>query len=51
MGEYVKGVRVQAGSTVVKNIHPYAIVGVSPAKQFKSRDESHYKKLKELDAF
>lgn len=41
-----EGAIVQAGSVVVKDIPPLAIVGGHPAKQFSSRDESSYLKAK-----
>ena len=41
-----EGVIVAAGSVVVKNTPPYAIVGGNPAKVLKYRDIEHYNKLK-----
>lgn len=39
------GAIVQAGSVVVKNVPPLAIVGGHPAVQFSERDLAHYNKL------
>lgn len=46
-----EGAIVQAGSVVVKNVEPLAIVGGHPATKFSIRDAEHYYKLKELKAF
>ncbi|MEZ4814555.1 MAG: acyltransferase [Bdellovibrionota bacterium] len=42
------GAIIQAGSVVVSDIEPLAIVGGSPAKQFKSRNKDHYEKLSKM---
>jgi len=39
------GTIVAAGSVVVKDVPPYAIVGGNPAKIIKYRDIEHYKRL------
>ena len=49
--EIGEGAIVQAGSTVVQNVPPLAIVGGAPAKQFKSRNEQRYNELKALGSF
>ncbi|MGC3832854.1 hypothetical protein ACPSKX_00215 [Moritella viscosa] len=36
---------IQAGSVVVKNVPPLAIMGGHPAKQFSERSVSHYENL------
>ncbi|OOF01864.1 acyltransferase [Salinivibrio sp. MA607] len=41
------GAIVQAGSVVVEDVEPLAIVGGHPAKQFSIRCGQHYDKLKE----
>lgn len=41
-----EGAIVQAGSTVVKDVEPYQIVGGCPAKAFKTRNIEHYESLK-----
>lgn len=40
-----EGAIVQAGSVVVKDVPPLAIVGGAPAKVFKMRDKDHYERL------
>lgn len=42
-----EGAIVQAGSVVVKDVPPLAIVGGAPATTFKMRDEEHYWRLLE----
>lgn len=39
------GAIIQAGSVVVRDVSPLAIVGGHPAKEFSKRDNSHYIKL------
>lgn len=46
-----EGAIVAAGSVVVKDVPPYAIVGGNPAKVIKYRDIEHFKKLKESKMF
>ena len=46
-----EGAIVQAGSVVVKDVLPLAIVGGHPAIQFSSRNSEHYYKLKSEKAF
>lgn len=46
-----EGAIIQAGSTVVSDIPPYAIAGGHPAKVFKYRNIEHFKNLKEKGAF
>lgn len=46
-----EGAIIQAGSTVISDIPPYAIAGGHPAKVFKYRDIEHFKILKEKGAF
>lgn len=46
-----EGAIIQAGSVVVNDVPPCAIVGGSPAKIFKWRDKEHYYKLKEKGKF
>lgn len=46
-----EGAIIQAASTVVSDIPPYAIAGGHPAKVFKYRDIEHFKNLKEKGAF
>lgn len=46
-----EGAIIQAGSVVVKSVPKYAIVGGSPAKVFKYRDEHHYEELKSQEKF
>lgn len=46
-----EGAIIQAGSTVVSDIPPYAIAGGHPAKVFKYRNIEHFKSLKEKCAF
>lgn len=41
-----EGAILAAGSVVVKDVPPYAIVGGNPAKIIKYRDIEHYEKLK-----
>tara|TARA_R110002050_G_scaffold200591_1_gene335574 strand:+ start:127448 stop:127813 length:366 start_codon:yes stop_codon:yes gene_type:complete len=41
-----EGAIIQAGAVVVSNIEKYGIAGGNPAKVFKTRDISHYEKLK-----
>lgn len=44
-----EGAIVQAGSVVVQDVEPLAIVGGAPAKKFKTRDAKHYAKLSARD--
>jgi acetyltransferase-like isoleucine patch superfamily enzyme len=46
-----EGAIIQAGSTVVDDVSPGAIVGGHPAEQFKQRDMEHYKSLKQEGKF
>lgn len=46
-----EGAIIAAGSVVVKDVPPYAIVGGNPAKVIKYRDIEHYKRLKEQKQF
>jgi len=46
-----EGSIIQAGSVVVTNIPKYAIVGGSPAKQFKTRNIDHYLELKKKQLY
>lgn len=46
-----EGSIIQAGSVVVTNVAKYAIVGGSPAKQFKTRNIEHYTELKNKQLF
>ena len=46
-----EGAIVQAGSTVVKSVPAFAIVGGHPAEIFKYRDVEHYNKLKHEKRF
>lgn len=46
-----EGAIIQAGSVVVKDVPPLAIVGGNPAQVFKWRDKAHYWKLKEKKQF
>jgi chloramphenicol O-acetyltransferase type B len=46
-----EGSIIQAGSVVVSNVPKYAIIGGSPAKQFKSRNIEHYTELKNKQLF
>lgn len=46
-----EGAIIAAGSVVVKDVPPLAIVGGNPAKVIKYRDKDHYYKLKELARF
>ena len=46
-----EGAIIQAGSTVVSDIPPYSIAGGHPARVFKTRDQDHFRILKELKAF
>lgn len=46
-----EGAIIQAGSVVINDIPPYAIVGGHPAKIFKYRDGEHYDKLKKEGKF
>ncbi|MFS4483525.1 acyltransferase [Hyunsoonleella sp. 2307UL5-6] len=46
-----EGAIVQAGSVVVKNVEPLAIVGGHPANAFGKRDEKHYYRLKKEKKF
>lgn len=41
-----EGAIVQAGSVVVADVSPLAIVGGHPARQFSARDADHYQELK-----
>lgn len=40
-----EGAIVQAGSVVIQDVPPLAIVGGAPAKVFKMRDKDHYERL------
>lgn len=44
-----EGAIIQAGSTVVDDVSPGAIVGGSPAEKFAERDMAHYERLKESE--
>lgn len=46
-----EGAIVQAGSVVVQDVPPLAIVGGAPAVQFKERDRAHYFSLKDKGLF
>lgn len=46
-----EGAIVQAGSVVAIDIPPLAIVGGSPARPIKYRDEEHYMRLKQDGSF
>lgn len=46
-----EGAIVGAGSVVVKDIPPCAIVGGNPAKIIRYRDVSHYNNLKKIKSF
>ena len=46
-----EGAIIAAGSVVVKDVPPYAIVGGNPAKVIKYRDIDHYTRLKEQKQF
>ncbi len=46
-----EGCIIQAGSVVVKDVPPYAIVGGNPAKVFKYRDIEHFKRLHDKGLF
>ncbi len=46
-----EGAIVQAGSCVIKDIPPFAIVGGHPAKAFKERNVEHYNQLKSEKKF
>lgn len=46
-----EGAIVQAGSVVVKDVPPYAIVGGNPANVFKYRDIEHYERMKKEGKF
>lgn len=46
-----EGCIAQAGSVIVKDVPPCAIVGGNPAVVFKYRDKDHYYKLKALGRF
>lgn len=46
-----EGAIIQAGSVVVEDVPPLAIVGGNPAKVFKWRDKEHYYELKEKKRF
>jgi acetyltransferase-like isoleucine patch superfamily enzyme len=46
-----EGAIVQAGSVVVRDIEPLAIVGGSPARKFHERDSEHYHSLKSQSKF
>jgi acetyltransferase-like isoleucine patch superfamily enzyme len=46
-----EGAIIQAGTVVVKDVPPLAIVGGHPGKVFKYRDNEHYYKLKSEKKF
>lgn len=46
-----EGAIIAAGSVVVKDVPPFAIVGGNPAKILKYRNIEHYNKLKEQKRF
>lgn len=46
-----EGAIIQAGSTVVSDVPNFAVCGGHPARVFKYRDISHYRKLKEEGKF
>lgn len=46
-----EGAIVQAGSTVVSDVPPGAIVGGHPAEKFSQRDMDHYNELKDDELF
>jgi len=46
-----EGAIIQAGSVVVKDVPPLAIVGGHPAVPFKHRDKEHYERLKKEGKF
>ena len=46
-----EGAIIQAGTVVVKDVPPLAIVGGHPGKVFKYRDKDHYYKLKSKGKF
>lgn len=46
-----EGAIVAAGSVVVKDVPPYAIVGGNPARILKYRDVKHFIELKQLGKF
>lgn len=46
-----EGAIIQAGSTVVSDIPPYAIAGGHPARVFKYRNIEHFQTLKAREAF
>ena len=46
-----EGAIVQAGSVVVRDVEPLAIVGGSPAQKFHERDSEHYHSLKSQSKF
>lgn len=46
-----EGAIIQAGTVVVKDVPPLAIVGGHPGKVFKYRDKEHYYKLKSEKKF
>lgn len=46
-----EGAIIAAGSVVVKDVPPLAIVGGNPAKIIKYRDANHYNKLKDEGMF
>lgn len=46
-----EGAIIQAGSTVVTDVPPYAICGGHPARVFKYRDIKHYVALKNAGKF
>lgn len=46
-----EGAILAAGSVVVKDVPPFAIVGGNPAKVIKYRDIEHYQELKNMNRF
>lgn len=49
--EIGEGAVIQAGSVVIKDVPPMAVVGGNPAKIIKYRDADHYQSLKEQELF
>lgn len=46
-----EGAIIQAGSVVVRDVPPCAVVGGNPAQIFKWRDKDHYYELKEKELY